>query len=252
MSVSIDQIKTLRAQTNVAMMACKKALEDAGGDMEKAIELLRKRGETKAGLKSDRETAEGAIAISGRAIIKLLCETDFVAKNESFLEFAQKVAEIANEKGAESAKNFFESEKSDKIQSIGENLVLDSVEVLEGDVVGGYVHSNAKIATIVVLDGGTPEQAKDVAMHATAMDPLCTNPEDVDPALIEKEKEIAREQLLSEGKPENILENIIAGKIKKFCAERALASQPFVKDPSQTVSQFLGGVKIITFVRMSI
>lgn len=253
MSVSPAQIKELRERTNAGLMACKKALEESNGDMDGAIEILRKRGEAKAAEKSDRSTGEGRIAISGRAIIKLLCETDFVAKNEDFVAFTQELADKAGNDGVDAAKDHFESVKGDKIQAIGENLVLDTVEVVEGgNVVNGYVHSNGKVAALVVLDGGDEEKAKDVAMHATAMAPMVANPEDVPADAIEKEKEIYREQLAAEGKPEQIWDKIMEGKVKKFCAERALTSQAFVKDPGMTVQEYLGDAKVVSFVRVTV
>ncbi len=253
MAITAQQVKELRDRTGVAMMACKKALVESDGDIDQAIEVLRKKGAAKASDKADRSTSEGRVAISGRAIVKILCETDFVGKNDNFVAFVQEIADKASSDGVESAKELFESVKTDKIQEIGENIVLESIEVLEeGEVVGGYVHTNGKIGTLVVLDGGTSEQAKDLAMHAAAMNPICANPEDVDGDLIEKEKDIAKEQLQNEGKPENIIDKIIVGKIKKFCAERALTSQSFVKDPSMTVAEYLGDAKLIKFVRVSI
>ncbi|MDH3324297.1 MAG: translation elongation factor Ts [Candidatus Peregrinibacteria bacterium] len=252
-NISAAQVKALRDRTNVAMMACKKALMEADGDEEKAVEILRKRGEAKAGEKSTRETAEGLVAISGRAIVKVLCETDFVAKNEKFVAFVNEIVEKADKDGAEVAKEFFESVKTDKIQAIGENIALEDVIVItEGSVVGGYIHSNGKLGTIVALDGGDDEKARDVAMHATAMDPICANPEEVPAELIEKEKEIALVQLKNEGKPEQIIDKIIEGKVKKFCAERALTSQAFVKDPSQSVAEYLGEAKLVKFVRVTV
>ncbi|MCF7846886.1 MAG: translation elongation factor Ts [Candidatus Gracilibacteria bacterium] len=253
MAISAADVKTLREQTGVGMLACKKALEESNGDREKAVELLRKRGEAKAASKADRSTSEGGIGIAGRAMIKLLCETDFVARNEKFVALTEELAQKAEAESADAAKKHFESIKTDKIQEIGENMSLDAVEVVEGgDTVGSYLHTNRKVGTIVVLDGGNEEQARDVAMHATAMNPLVANPEDVPEEILAKEREIAREQLLGEGKPEQILDKIIEGKMKKFCAERALASQAFVKDPEQTVAQYLGDAKIVKFVRMAV
>lgn len=253
MAISAQMVKELRDRTGVAMMACKKALEEANGDMDAAIEILRKRGASKAADKADRSTSEGSIAISGRAMVKLLCETDFVGKNENFVALSQDLADKADSDGADGAKSHFEDVKTDKIQEIGENIVLDAVETIEGgSTVAGYVHSNGKIGVLVALDGGTEEQAKDVAMHAAAMDPLVANPEDVSQDLIDKEMEIAKAQLLEEGKPENIIDNILAGKTKKFCAERALSSQAFVKDPSMTVQEYLGDAKLVGFVRAAI
>jgi len=253
MAVTAAQVQELRKKTNVAMLACKKALEEANGDIDKAMEILKKRGEMKAADKSSRSTGEGAIGISGRAIVKLLCETDFVARNESFIAFVQEIADKVAADGVETAKAHFEAVRTDKMQEIGENIVLDDAQVIEGgDVIDGYVHSNRKIGTVVALAGGTDEHARDVAMHATAMNPLVANPEDVPSELIEAEKTTAREQLIKEGKPEAILDKIIEGKIKKFCAERALSSQDFVKNPEHTVQGYLGDAKLVTFIRMAV
>ncbi|MBT3348793.1 translation elongation factor Ts [bacterium] len=253
MAISAADVKILRDKTGVGMLACKNALEESGGEMDAAIELLRKRGESKAASKAERSTSEGGVAISGRAIIKVLCETDFVARNEKFVELTELLAKTAESGGNDAAKNYFESVKTDQIQEIGENMSLDFVEVVDGGtIVGSYLHTNRKVGTIVVLEGGTSEMARDVAMHATAMDPLVATPDEVPAELLEKEKEIAREQLIAAGKPEQILEKIIAGKIQKFCAERALSSQPFVKNPEQTVAEFLGDVKLVKFVRVAV
>lgn len=251
--VTAKDVQALRKRTGVGMMACKKALTEANGDMDLAIELLRKRGEAKAGSKAERETNEGGVAISGRAIIAVHCETDFVARNENFVAMIQAIADKANEGGAAAAKEYFESVKTDKMQEMGENLKLATVEVLsEGDAVAGYVHNNKKIGVLVALNGGTEEHARDVAMHAAAMDPLVANPEDVPADAIEAEVAIYKEQLTAEGKPEAILDKIIKGKVQKFCADRALTSQTFVKDPSKTVQEFLGDARVARFVRFSV
>ena len=142
---------------------------------------------------------------------------------------------------------------ADKIQELGENLVLAEIhEIAEGDIIDGYTHSDGKTAALVALSGGSTEQARDVAMHAVAMNPKFANPSDVSTEEIEKEKTIYREQLLAEGKPEQIIEKIIIGKVQKFCAEQALTSQNFVKDPSQTVESFLGDAKLINFTRSAV
>ncbi|NCP67868.1 translation elongation factor Ts [Candidatus Peregrinibacteria bacterium] len=253
MAITAQMVKELRDRTGVAMMACKKALEEANGDMDEAIAVLRKRGAAKAADKADRSTSEGAIAISGRSMVKLLCETDFVGKNEKFVQLASDLAAKAESEGVEAAKAHFEDVKTDKIQEIGENIVLDEIVQIDGgDTVSGYVHSNGKIGVLVSLEGGSEDHAKDVAMHAAAMDPLVATPDDVSDDLIAKEMEIAKAQLIEEGKPANIIDNILAGKAKKFCAERALTSQSFVKDPSQTVQEYLGDAQLIAFVRVAI
>lgn len=253
MAITAQMVKELRDRTGVAMMACKKALEEANGDMDGAIEILRKRGAAKAADKADRSTSEGTIAINGRFMVKLLCETDFVGKNENFVAFAQALVDKANAEGSDAAKAYFEEVKTDKIQEIGENIVLDELVHLEGgDTVAGYIHSNGKIGVIVALNGGSEEQAKDVAMHAAAMDPLVATPDEVSEELIAKEMKIAKAQLLEEGKPANIIDNILAGKTKKFKSERALASQSFVKDPSMSVEEYLGEANLVAFVRLAI
>ncbi|MCF7830981.1 translation elongation factor Ts [Candidatus Gracilibacteria bacterium] len=253
MTVTAAQTKELRDKTGVGMLTCMKALEEANGDMDKAVDILRKKGEAKAEAKASRETAEGRVAISGRAIVKLLCETDFVAKNEKFQALVEELAKKAETDGVDGAKSHFESVQKDYVQEIGENMKLDQAEVVEGgSVVGSYVHSNGKLGAIVILDGGTEMQAKDVAMHAVAMNPLVANPEDVPQENINKEKEIYVDQLKAEGKPAEIIDKIVEGKVKKYCVERALSSQPFVKDPSQTISQYLGDAKLVKFVRYEV
>lgn len=253
MAITAQQVKELRERTGVAMMACKKALEESNGDVEKAIETLRKRGESKAAEKADRSTSEGRVEVSGRAVVKVLCETDFVGKNDKFIAFVKELAEKAGKEGVTAAKEYFESVKTDKIQEIGENIVLDEVSLIEGgDMVSGYVHSNGKIGVVVVLDGGTEEKARDIAMHAAAMNPAVANSEDVPAEEIEKEKVIYQEQLKNEGKPEQLWEKIMEGKVKKFCAGRALSSQAFVKDPSMTVAEYLDDAKLVGFIRMAV
>lgn len=253
MAVTAQQTKELRDRTGVGMLTCMKALEEANGDMDKAVDILRKKGEAKAESKASRETAEGRVAISGRAMIKLLCETDFVAKNEKFQTLVDELVKKTEEEGVEKAREYFDSAQKEYVQSIGENMKLEQAEIVEGgSVVGSYVHSNGKLGAVVLLDGGTEEQAKDVAMHAVAMNPLVANPENVPAENIAKEKEIYVDQLKAEGKPEAIIEKIIEGKVKKYCVDRALSSQPFVKDPSQTVAQYLGDAKLVKFVRYEV
>jgi len=253
MGVSLELIKQLREKTFAGMMACQKALEEANGDMEVATEILRKKGEAKADNRAERSAKEGLIAISGRAIIKLLCETDFVARNEQFQNLAKELAQKCETEGFEATKNYFESKKGELMQSIGEVMNFEEgVRVEGGTTLGSYVHSNGKLGAIVILDSGTEEMARDVAMHAVAMNPLCGTPEEINPTILEKEKTVYFKQLKEEGKPENIIEKIMEGKVKKFCADNALSSQPFVKDPSITVQEFIKDAKLIKFVRYAI
>lgn len=251
MTITIDQIKELREETGVSTMACKKALEETGGDKEKAIELLRKKGEAKSAERADRSTGEGVIAIAegeGKAaIIKLGCETDFVAKGDDFVTSAQEIAEKVLNEGESFDASAVASELSLKL---GEKIEAGDKKLVEGDVIGGYVHSNNKIGVIVTLSGGDKEMARDIAMHVAAMNPTYLNPEDVSEEAVDKEKEIWKEEL--QGKPENIMEQIMAGKEKKFREENALTKQPFVKDGEKTVEQFAGENKITNFVRMAV
>lgn len=232
-------------------MACKKALEEANGNEEKAIELLRKKGEAKAADRAERSTGEGVVAIAeteGKAaIIKLGCETDFVAKGEDFIAAAKDIAEKVLNEGENFDASGIASELSLKL---GEKIEAGKKKLVEAKVIGSYVHSNNKIGVIVALSGGETETARDIAMHAAAMNPAYLSPEGVSQESVEKEKEIWKEEL--KGKPENIMDQIMAGKEKKFREEQALTKQAFVKNPDQTVEQFAGESKIEGFVRVAI
>lgn len=251
MSVTLEQIKSLRDRTGVSTMACKKALEETMGDEEKALEFLRKKGEAKAAERMDRTTKNGVVAIETQdgkaAIVSLACETDFVAKNEDFIKAAQQIA----------AKLLNEGENADVTKEIadlnikmGEKVEVKDKKVVSGKNMGKYIHSNNKIAVVVSLNGGDTETAKDIAMHIAAMNPKVISPEDVAKELIDKEREIWTEQLKNEGKPENIIEKIMSGKERKFREESALISQAFVKDPEKTIEMLLGGVKVDGFWRL--
>jgi elongation factor Ts len=254
MSISAKEVMDLRKQTGVSMMACKKALEEANGDAEAAIEILRKQGDAKAAKKSDRATSEGGVAIHGNAIVSVQCETDFVARNEDFIAFVEDLAAEASANGADAAKAKFEAEKVEKISQLGENLVFGEAYTIDADVVAGYVHSNRKVACLVGLTGGNADVAADVAMHATAMNPEVLSPEEVSDELVEKEKEIWKEQLLAEGKPEAILDKIMMGKEKKFREDSALIKQPFVKEQDKTVEEYAkeNGAEVVKFVRVAV
>ncbi len=255
MSITASQVNALRQRTGVSMMLCKKALEEANGDEEKAIEILRKKGEAKAATKADRETSEGVVvtkvADNKAAIVKLLCETDFVAKNEEFKKIANDAADKALTDGTEAAKASQEQPMKDLFTKLGENMSIE-VKVLEGEGIGDYVHSNCKIGSLVKLKDSDSEKARDIAMQVAAMDPEVVNPEDVSDESVAKEKEIWADQLKQEGKPEEIIGKIMEGKERKFREENALMKQSFVKDGDKTVEQYLEGNSVTEFVRMSI
>jgi elongation factor Ts len=241
--MSLELIKDIRQITGAGMSDVKKALDEAGGDKDKAIEILRKAGQKIAAKKSARETKEGVIALAkadGKvAIVSLGCETDFVARNEDFIktvdELAEKLLEIGKDEFKTWATDYIQNEL---IVKIGENLQLIQFDILEGKTVGTYLHSNKKVASVVVLSEGEEDFAKEVAMHAAAMAPKYLKPEEVDAEELDKEREIYREQLKKEGKPENMLDKILEGKVQKYYTEVCLLKQTFVKDDKKTIEKF--------------
>jgi len=255
MSINASQVSALRARTGVSMMACKKALEEANGDEEKAIDILRKKGEAKAATKADRETKEGLIVtkIEGNkaAIVTQYCETDFVAKNEEFVEIANKAAEKALSDGIDAAKTEAEVALKELFTKLGENMSIE-IDLMEGEGLAEYVHTNGKVGTVVNLKSKDAEKARDMAMHITAMNPVVINPEDLPEDVVVKEREIWTEQLKAEGKPEEIIGKIMQGKEKKFREESALIKQSFVKDQEKTVEEYSEGNMVTSFVRKSI
>jgi elongation factor Ts len=257
MAVSLDQIKELREMTGVSMMACKKALEEVDGDLDKAIDSLRKKGEAKAVDRAARETNQGVVSIkkdSGKAsMVKLLSETDFVSRGDDFVSLAEALAEkLFNGEMSEDDKDV--PEVKDAVLKMGENIKIGDAKLVEGEILGEYVHSNKKIGVVVSLKGGREDLAKDIAMHAAATNPQCLSPDEISDELVEKEKVIWKDQLISEGKPEEIIGKIMMGKEKKFREENALLKQAFVKDPEKTIEGLLSdaSAEIESFYRMAI
>ncbi|MCF7844789.1 MAG: translation elongation factor Ts [Kiritimatiellales bacterium] len=254
--ISASAVSSLRARTGVSVLQCKKALEEANGDEEKAIEVLRKSGAAQAVKKAARDQKEGAVfgaQSNGKAgMLMVHCETDFVSRNDDFQKFGQELADMLVEKGEEELKKHVDGVLTDVVQKLGENISIGEVVLEEAPVIGLYVHTNRKIGVIVGTNEGEEEIAKDVAMHAAAMNPQYTTPDDVTEEAIAKEKEIWKEQLASEGKPAEIMEKIMMGKEKKFREENALITQEFVKDPSKKVQDFLGGAQVVKYVRLSL
>lgn len=254
--VSASAVASLRSRTGVSILECKKALEEAGGDEEAAIEILRKRGVAQAAKKADREQHEGAVFIEEdegvAGVVKLHCETDFVARDDGFIALGQDIANIAAKEGSDAATSAAEDKITDAVQKLGENITVGSIEVVKAPIVGSYVHGNRKIGVVVGLEEGESTKARDAAMHAAAMNPLHVKPEDVAAEDVEREKAIWKEQLESEGKPAEIMEKIMEGKEKKFREENALLTQEFVKEPGQTVGEYLGGGTVTEYVRVSV
>lgn len=257
-NITAADVNKLRTITGAGMMDCKKALVEAEGDFDKAIEVLRKKGQKVAANRSDRESTEGAAVAYVNAektkgiVITLNCETDFVGKNEGFVALANEMAEKAF--NFETKEEFLASAYNDSMTVaeklieqtgvIGEKIEIGGFEKLEGAFIGSYVHSG-KIATIVALSAaveGGDEAAKNVAMQAAAMNPIALNGDGVDQSIIEKEKEIAREQLIAEGKPADKLEGILVGKVNRFFKDNTLVAQDYIKDGSMSVEKYIDSV----------
>ena len=263
-NISASQVKELREKTGLGLMDCKKALQDANGDLDLAIEELRKTSGLKASKKSSRSAADGLIGIKsadGKSfMVEINCETDFVARDDSFNLFMKEVLEIVSNNGDKSLEELLKlgiEEKREKlVQKLGENIVVRRVTASEdnADSSGVYLHSNNKIGTIISLKGGTEEVAKDIAMHAAATDPMAISPSDIPKEVIEKEREIYRAQSEESGKSEDIIEKMIDGKIRKFLSEVSLTEQDFVKDPGLKINDLLkdNDANIIGFTRFEV
>ena len=272
MKITATEVNDLRKSTGAGMMDCKKALVEASGDHEKAIEILRKKGQKVAANRAERESTEGVVLMkinnekSEGVIRSLNCETDFVAKNNDFLKFASEILNIAtNVNSKEELLNFKTAglTTSDKLIEqtgiIGEKIEIGNFQKLSGKHVGGYVHAGNKIAAIVSLSDSTPiseEVSKNVAMQVAAMNPLALNENSVDASIIEKETEIIKEQLVKEGRPENIIDNIVVGKLKRFYKDNTLIKQSYIKDSKVSVEDYVKSADkdlvITSFVRVSL
>ena len=262
-AISASQVKELREKTGLGLMDCKKALEGANGDMELAIEELRKTSGVKASKKSGRSAADGLIAIESKAqdifMIEVNCETDFVARDDSFVAFTKETLQTftGNPESSleELLNNGIEDNREKLVQKLGENIVVRRVAKTENSsTVGSYLHSNQKIGCIVSLDGGDESLANDIAMHAAATDPMAISPSDIPEEIVAKEREIFKAQSEESGKPVEIIEKMIEGKVSKFLAEVSLIEQDFVKDPNTKISQLLkdNNANILSFTRYEV
>ncbi len=255
-NITAAEVNKLRKQTGAGMMDCKKALQEAEGDFEKAIEILRKKGQKVAAKRADREATEGYVIGKttgdnsfGMAVL-LSCETDFVAKSDDFINFAEKIADFALEnqiksqaelKNSELDGNKIEEQVTDLMGKIGEKIELAEYQVVEAPHVTAYNHMGNKLATLLGLNKAenVDQIGKELAMQVAAMNPVAVDKDGVDPKIVEKEKEIGMEQAKQEGKPENILEKIAMGKVGKFLKENTLLNQDFVRDTKKSVKQYL-------------
>ncbi len=268
MSITASMVKELRERTGSGMMECKKALVETSGDIEQAIENMRKSGMAKADKKADRVAAEGLIGVQANAdasvvaMVEVNSETDFVAKNEDFLAFTRNVAELALNNDAADAAALLTTAMGDGtvdearrrlIATIGENITVRRVAKVSAPIVGAYQHGT-RIAVLVGMEGGSAELARDVAMHVAASKPVCVDESGVDASLIEKEKAIFTAQAQESGKPAEIIEKMIGGRINKLLKEITLLGQPFIKNPDQTVAQLLkeAGATVTCFTRFEV
>ena len=277
-TISAADVNKLRQQTGAGMMDCKKALTETNGDFESAIDFLRKKGAKVAASRQDRESNEGVVIARSSAdgkfgvIIELNCETDFVAKNAEFIAFANLIANKAVESKPATIEELYDLTIDvdattakigeviiDKTGKIGEKIGVSKYAVVEGEKVVAYIHGNYRLGVLVGLSAnaaGADEAGKDVAMQIAAMNPVAIDKDGVDATTIERELEIAKEQIRAEGKPEEMVEKISLGKLNKFYKDSTLLNQEFVKDPSKSVAQFLStvekGLTVTAFKRVAL
>ena len=264
--MSAALVKELRERTGLGLLECKRALAAAGGDVELAIEEMRKSSGMKAAKKAGRTAADGVVVTriaedgSYGIAVEVNSETDFVARDENFLGFVSSVVEAAfaakQTDVAAVMAGELEAAREALVQKIGENISVRRIELVSADagVVGAYVHGNSRIAVLVELKGGDQDLAKDIAMHVAAVNPQVVAPGDMSEEVLAKEKEIFTAQAQDSGKPAEIIEKMIGGRIKKFLAENSLTEQAFVKDPDVTVGKLAAnaGAEVASFVRFEV
>ncbi len=268
MTISASMVKELRERTGAGMMECKKALVEADGDMEAAAEALRKSGQAKADKKAGRVAADGRIVIKANGgnavVVEVNSETDFVAKDENFVSFADAVAEAALESGESDVAALaettladgrtIEAARTDLIAKIGENISVRRVEQVAASGPVGYYTHGEKIGAVVALEGGDESLARDIAMHVAAINPTCIDESGVPTETLENERRILTEQAEESGKPAEIVAKMVEGRVAKFLKEITLVGQPFGKDPDRTVGKLLGSANasVTSFVRFEV
>jgi len=268
MSITASMVKELRERTGAGMMECKKALVEANGDLDAAAEALRKSGQAKADKKAGRVAADGRVVISkdaGKAVVvEVNSETDFVAKYENFVAFSDSIAAVVLATGETDVAALatqdsgdgrsVERARTDLIQKVGENISVRRAQLVEADgPIGAYTHG-ARIGAVVALSGGDEGLARDIAMHVAAINPICIDESGVPADMLEREKRIFSEQAAESGKPPEIVEKMVTGRIAKFLKEVTLVGQPFVKDDKQSVGQLLkaADASVVSFARFEV
>ncbi len=266
MAITASMVKELRERTGLGMMDCKRALEETDGDLEKAIEELRKKSALKAAKKAGRTTADGLLAIktsddgSRGAIVEVNIETDFAAKNEKFIAFVDKVVTQLFESDAGDLQALMDAgldqERETLVQEIGENISVRRGSLVTSDAGGivSYLHGDNRKGALVQLSANAADIGRDIAMHVTAINPLVVKSEDVPADVLAKEREIYSTQAQDSGKPPEIIEKMVEGRVRKYLAEVSLVDQPFVKDPNQKVGQLAkdAGAEVLGFVRYEV
>ena len=264
--MSAALVKELRERTGLGLLECKKALAAAGGDVEVAIEELRKSSGMTAAKKAGRTAADGVVSMriaadgTSGVIGEVNSETDFVARDENFLSFVSQVMDAAVAAQTDDvtviAGGDVETSRQALVQKIGENISVRRIAARSTDsgAVGGYVHGNSRIAVLVELEGGDAELAKDVAMHVAAVNPAVVSPSDMPAELLQKEREIFTAQAADSGKPPEIIEKMIEGRVRKYLSENSLTEQAFVKDPDTTVGKLVSaaGARVVGFTRFEV
>lgn len=264
MAITASMVKELRERTGLPMMECKKALAAASGDIDQAIDNLRKASGLKAAKKAGRTAADGVVAAkiatdgSYGVLVEVNSETDFVARDSNFQAFVDRVVDKAFAERQQDLAQVMAGELEDAretlVQKIGENISVRRIRLVEAAKVGAYVHSNKRVATLVALSGADVETAKDIAMHVTAVNPQVVNPRDMPAEMLQKEQEIIKAQPDMVGKPAEIIEKMMAGRVKKFLKENSLIEQPFVKNPDISVGKLArdAGAEVLSFVRFEV
>ncbi len=271
-TITAADVNKLRKQTGAGMMDCKNALVEANGDFENAIDILRKKGQKVAAKRADRDATEGAVIALTNAdntkgiVVCVNCETDFVAKNEGFVDLAKQIADVALNTFPATIEELKAQKFDDKLTVeeklteqtgvIGEKIDLSAYESVEAPYIASYIHMGNKIGTIVALNDVAEDAGRDVAMQAAAMNPVALDRDSVSQEIIERELEIGRDQARQEGKPEEMVDKIAQGKLNKFYKENTLVDQQFIKDGNMTVSSYLTsikkGLKVVDFKRVSL
>ena len=271
MSITAAMVKDLRERTGAGMMECKRALTEAGGDIDKAIEEMRKSGAAKAVKKAGRVAAEGQVIISisddrkQASVVEVNCETDFVGKDENFIRFSEEVGAIALNEGVEDIPELtektmangqtIEQARQELVSKIGENIQVRRAQMIkagEGEL--GFYRHGVRIGVVVEVAGGDDALARDIAMHIAAIKPVCVDASEVPAEMLDKEREIFTAQAKESGKPDEIVEKMVTGRMKKYLKEITLLGQPFVKNPDQTIEALLkdAGARVLQFSRVEV